>query len=52
MAQGRYLPQLVQASISGCELVERGFHRDVEIAVERDVSSCVPLLVEGAYRAL
>jgi len=49
---GDGLPRLVQASVSGCELVERGFHRDVEIAVERDVSSCVPLLVEGAYRAI
>jgi len=49
---GDDLPRLVQASVSGCELVERGFHRDVEIAVERDVSSCVPLLIEGAYRAL
>ena len=49
---GPDLLRLIRASVSGCELVERGFHRDVEIAAERDVSSCVPLLVEGAYRAL
>ena len=49
---GPDLPRLIRASVSGCELVEMGFHRDVEIAVERNVSSCVPLLVEGAYRAL
>ena len=49
---GPDLSWLVRASISGCELVERGFHGDVEIALERDVSSCVPLLIEGAYRDL
>lgn len=49
---GPELPRLVRASTSGCELVDRGFHRDVEIALELDVSSCAPLLVEGAYGAL
>ena len=49
---GPDLPRLIQASISGCELVERGFHRDVEIAVETEVSVCVPLLIGDAYRAL
>ena len=49
---GPDLLRLIRASVSGCELVERGFHHDVEIAVEMEVSSCVPLLVEGAYRAL
>ncbi len=46
------LPRLIRASRSGCELVERGFHGDVEIAVETDISACVPLLTHGAYRAL
>ena len=46
------LPRLIKASVSGCELVERGFQRDVEIAVETEVSACVPLLIGGAYRTL
>ena len=49
---GPDLPRLIRASVSGCELVERGFHRDVEIALEMEASPCVPLLTEGAYRAL
>lgn len=49
---GPNLSRLIQTSVSGCELVERGFHRDVEIAVEAEVSACVSLLIEGAYRAL
>ncbi len=47
---GLDLPRLIHASVSGCELVERGFHRDVEIAVETEVSVCVPLLIGDAYR--
>jgi 2-phosphosulfolactate phosphatase len=36
---------------SGKELIERGFERDVVLASELDVSSCVPVLVNGAYIA-
>ena len=49
---GPDVPRLIRESVSGCELVGRGFHRDVEIAVEMEASPCVPLLIEGAYRAL
>ena len=36
-------------SVSGIELNERGFPQDVEIAAELNVSTCAPILVEGAY---
>src|SRR5688500_16442348 len=35
------------ACASGCELVERGFVRDVELAAELDVGALVPVLVDG-----
>ena len=35
--------QLVTASASGCELVEAGFAADVELAVQLDASSTVPV---------
>ena len=35
---------------SGRELIERGFENDVNLACELNVSDCVPLLIEGAYR--
>ena len=37
---------------SGKELIERGFEHDVDLAAELDVSECVPVLVDGAYRQL
>ena len=49
---GPVLPRLIQASVSGCELVRRGFHRDVEIAVETEMSACLRLLIGDAYRTL
>jgi 2-phosphosulfolactate phosphatase len=36
-------------SVSGRELVERGFAEDVAIAAELNVSRCVPRLHEGAF---
>jgi len=36
---------------SGRELIERGFADDVELAAALDVSDCLPVLVDGAYRA-
>ena len=44
--------RLIRASVSGRELIERGFADDVDIAVELEVSLCAPVLVEGAYRAV
>ena len=38
-------------SVSGVELRERGFPQDVEIAASLNVSSCAPILQEGAYIA-
>lgn len=35
---------------SGKELIERGFEEDVNLACEFNVSDCVPVLIEGAYR--
>lgn len=48
---GADMPRLIRESVSGQELVERGFSRDVALAVEREVSATAPLLVDGAYRA-
>jgi 2-phosphosulfolactate phosphatase len=41
----------VRASASGQELVEGGFAGDVEVAVELDRSTAVPVLVAGCFRA-
>lgn len=35
---------------SAKELVERGFASDVDLALTLDVSDCVPVLIQGAYR--
>ncbi|MFE0754452.1 2-phosphosulfolactate phosphatase [Inquilinus sp. NPDC058860] len=50
-AAGADLPRLIRASVSGRELVDGGFPRDVDLALEREVSSSAPLLVDGAYQA-
>ena len=39
------------ASASGIELSDQGFPQDVEIAAKLNISSCAPILVEGAYIA-
>ncbi len=41
----------VRACESGREKVSRSLERDVELASALDVSECVPLLADGAYRA-
>jgi 2-phosphosulfolactate phosphatase len=43
------LERLIKQSVSGQELVERGFEQDVDLASEMNVSDCVPTLVNGAY---
>lgn len=50
-AAGNELASLVRLSRSGRELVDRGFSGDVDMAVEHDVSTTVPILSDGAYRA-
>lgn len=48
---GEEVASLIRASVSGRELADSGFRQDVELAVERNVSACAPVLFEGAYRA-
>jgi len=36
---------------SGKELIERGYKEDVLLAAKLNVSDCVPILLDGAYRA-
>jgi 2-phosphosulfolactate phosphatase len=43
------LAELVRASVSGQELIARGYPTDIELAIELDVSAAAPLLVAGAY---
>lgn len=45
------LEALLRDSISGRELAGRGFDRDVEIAIERNVSCAAAVLVNGVYVA-
>jgi len=45
------LAPLIRTSISGRELVDRGYSGDVEIALQLEVSTCVPLLIEEAYHS-
>ena len=45
------IAKLIGASISGRELSEVEFERDIEIAVQVNVSACAPILRDGAYRA-
>lgn len=51
-AMGRGLGSLVPESISGRELIDRGFGADVEVALGVQSSNVVPVLIEGEYRAL
>jgi len=45
-----HVPDAVRGCASGLELVRAGFGEDVEVAVEADASSVVPLLVDAAFR--
>jgi 2-phosphosulfolactate phosphatase len=48
---GHELARLIRLSVSGRELVDRGFAGDIDLAVEQDVSVCAPVLIDGAYCA-
>lgn len=50
-ACGAHVGEFVRGSISGRELIGRGYPGDVDLAVEQDVSRSAPRLVDGAYRA-
>lgn len=41
--------RFIEQCISGKELIGRGFARDVALASELNVSSCVPTMVDGAF---
>ena len=43
------LSSVLKKSISGQELIQRGFSQDVELAAVLNNSSCVPLLTNNAY---
>lgn len=45
------VPDAVRRCVSGVELVQAGFAEDVEIAVELDAGTSVPVLRDGAFRA-
>jgi len=45
------LAQTIRDSLSGRELIDKGFPQDVELAVQVDVSNAAPVLRDGAYRA-
>lgn len=40
----------IRSCSSGKELIERGFERDLELSCALNVSTCVPVFVDGAYR--
>lgn len=43
------LETLVKQCGSGQELIEQGYEQDVDLALQLNVSDCVPTLIEGAY---
>ncbi len=46
------LVDTINACISGKELITRGFEKDVELACELNVSSSVPILIDGYYKGV
>ena len=48
---GRRLGPLLRESISGRELIDRGFGADVEVALEVESSNVAPILSDGEYVA-
>jgi 2-phosphosulfolactate phosphatase len=47
---GNDLARLIRESVSGRELIDRGFASDVDIALDVEASRCTPTLIDGAYR--
>jgi 2-phosphosulfolactate phosphatase len=45
------LAAILHASVSGQELIGRGFAEDIEFAAALNVSAAAPVLCDGAYRA-
>ena len=45
-----HLDRILRDCVSGQELVEAGFPRDVELAAQFDASGAVPVYAQGAYR--
>ena len=50
-AAGPDCAELVRGSVSGMELIDAGFSRDVTLAVQTGTSVAAPRLVGGAYQA-
>ena len=46
------LKEQIKNCVSGKELISRGFEIDIDLALELNVSNCVPALVCGAYMDL
>lgn len=51
LSAGPDLSDMLHDASSSIELKEKGFPQDVEIALELNVSNCVPVLLNGAYSA-
>jgi 2-phosphosulfolactate phosphatase len=51
-AQTSDVAALVRASVSGRELIDRGYSVDVDMAVDHDCSDTVPVLRNGLYQRL
>ena len=45
------IKEVILNSVSGRELVEKGFEEDVHLASELNLSECVPILKDGYYSA-
>jgi 2-phosphosulfolactate phosphatase len=43
------ISRFIELCVSGKELVKRGFAQDVALASELNVSTCVPMMLDGAY---
>jgi 2-phosphosulfolactate phosphatase len=44
--------QRMTKTVSGRELIDRGFTEDVLLACEENVDSCAPKLIQGAYQSI
>lgn len=51
-AAAHEITRLVRLSVSGRELVDAGYSGDVDLALEQGISTTVPILTDGAFRAV